>query len=1263
MSSRKATPRIKFAIYPPDTSPSAKSSLRKRGQTDNTINTAGTVLNLAADLSEASDILSPLKAACKATKTILDAIQAVKDNQEEWSDLTERLEEYMLGIERQIDSFEKYPAEDRVVDEAFRQPLIHYVELLEDIYSTVTNSREKRTRSTLSFFKAFTKVKMDAEILRKFNRDIEDGNRQLLEQLGLFTAYRIQVIEKNTQATKADLEVTKANVELTKVNMESTKADVQVTKVKVETILSDVDANAILQLPMVTFAASSVHNTCLQGTRQAVLQEIDSWAKHAESQWPIFWLCDIAGSGKSTVAMSVAKAWATEGTLGGQFFFSLSSSEGSTTEKFCSTIARELAQRMPELAQHIAESVKRNPALLRDSLHDQLRMLVHGPLQYRQGRVFLVIDAIDECKSGTQRKELLDSLAKIAQETDNLRIFITSRPDPVIEAVLRPLSIKMELKDRLHDVSHHDNIDDIATYVHQSLNGVLSQDKRERLVEKARGLFIWASTACRMLMDETSLDTPDTVYNRLISVNQAGDIDEVYLLIFERINPKFRPSMWHMLALLLAAFEPLTISDLEDLFKHAGIQGSVKALVQNLGSVLTEDDAVRFRHPTIVEYLRRCSTAALTNDHGSLIINMAKAHGQAASWCLKCLKSPNGGLKFNICQLESSFYLNRQILDLSTRVSKFITKRLRYASSHWLFHVAKTDDDWRRTLNNEIQRILQMPYVLYWMEVLSLTGGVPRAISGLRAVIRDAKPEEDIRNSLTEIRRLIMAFSMPIQDSAPHIYISVLPFTPKKSNIQLERLKEYPNTLIVAQGLEETSPGLPRALGAHNGSIYSVSFSPDSSRIVCGSTDKTIRIWDADTGQLLGEPLRGHENSVFAVAFSPDGSRIVSGSMDHTIRLWDADSGEPLGEPLRGHGSSVWAVSFSPDGLRIVSGSKDNTIRLWDADTGAPLGGPLVGHSGWVKAVIFSPDGSQIASSSDDCTIRMWDAKTGQPLGEPLVGHEDSVNAISFSPDGSRVVSGLEDGTMQIWDTETGRPLGESLRGHGARITAVAFSPDGSRIVSSSWDKTIRLWDADSGEQLGNPLRADNGPVNAFALSPDGSLIVSASGDTRATYPSMVHELQLWDAKTLQPLGDPLLDPLLDPHVSILTVTFSPDGSRILSCSGDGRMRLWDAGSGQLLGEPLGDSVWAAAFSPDGLRIVSGSGDSTIQLWDADAGAPLGRPLVGHDSPVCALAFSPDGLRIASGLEDGTVQLWDTETGQPLEDLLYGHNSIMKIQF
>ena len=242
--------------------------------------------------------------------------------------------------------------------------------------------------------------------------------------------------------------------------------------------------------------------------------------------------------------------------------------------------------------------------------------------------------------------------------------------------------------------------------------------------------------------------------------------------------------------------------------------------------------------------------------------------------------------------------------------------------------------------------------------------------------------------------------------------------------------------------------------GAHEESVNSASFSPDGRRIVSASGDRTVRIWDAATGECI-RTLEGHTSYIRSASFSPDGRRIVSASDDNTVRIWDAATGDCL-RTLEGHTDEVNSASFSLDGSRIVSASDDETVRIWDAATGDCLR-TLEGHARTVLSASFSPDGHRIVSASYDKTVRIWDAATGDCL-RTLEGHKGYVLSASFSPDGHRIVSASLDGTVRIWDAATGECI-RTLEGHTNDVCSASFSPDGRRIVSASSDKTVRIWD------------------------------------------------------------------------------------------------------------------------------------------------------------------------------------------------------------
>lgn len=292
--------------------------------------------------------------------------------------------------------------------------------------------------------------------------------------------------------------------------------------------------------------------------------------------------------------------------------------------------------------------------------------------------------------------------------------------------------------------------------------------------------------------------------------------------------------------------------------------------------------------------------------------------------------------------------------------------------------------------------------------------------------------------------------------------------------------------------LQNTSPGnvfLTKTLTGHSDSVWSIALGQNDQTLVSGSADRTIKVWNLNTGQLI-RTLSGHTDIVRSVALSSDGEILASGSGDRTIKLWNLQTGREL-RTLSGHSGPLWSIAISRDGKTLVSGSEDSTIRIWNLQTGELLRS-FRGHTGRVFSVALSPNDQTLASSGVDKTIKIWNLQTGKLL-RTLTGHSDFVRAVTISSDGQKLASGSWDKTVKVWNLQTGELL-HTFEGHTDRVVSVAFSPDGQTLASASSDKTVKIWSLLTGKLVGS-LSGHSDWVLSVAISPSGRTLVSSSKD------------------------------------------------------------------------------------------------------------------------------------------------------------------------
>ena len=513
--------------------------------------------------------------------------------------------------------------------------------------------------------------------------------------------------------------------------------------------------------------------------------------------------------------------------------------------------------------------------------------------------------------------------------------------------------------------------------------------------------------------------------------------------------------------------------------------------------------------------------------------------------------------------------------------------------------------------------------------------------------------------------------------------------------------------------------GSLRRLEGHTGTVNSLQVTYDSRYAISCSSDKTLRVWELETGRCV-RTLKGHKANVFSVSLTLDGRYALSRSEDNTDRVWNLENGKcvrslkrqtkwsksvitnngrytELGSSenilrvweiesgrciciLKGHKDSIISAAFTANGKYAVSGSLDNTLRLWDLEAGRCI------HTldGYLHHIVLSPDGQYAVLESSDHTRRVWELETGRWIST-LEGISCGIAVIT--PDNRYGIT-FSGRNLEVWDLVSGRRM-HTLEGHTIDVTSVATTPNGRYAVSCDKDNTMQVWELGNGRCLHVLQGGQLGwGFISFAISNSGRFVVSNGGN---------ENIWVWEIESGRCLRT------LQGHCgNITSVALSPDGRYVVSRGYLRTMGVWRINTDApyraevLVSFPksfkerkkekhhLEDTInsvktfyekgdYKSAFSV--LNETWRNKDFSDNEFITELYSNLMRrarkkdllvsfqkkSLTGHSREVYSVAITSDGRHVVSGSEDKTLRMWELGSGRCVHTMKESRGAVWKI--
>lgn len=491
---------------------------------------------------------------------------------------------------------------------------------------------------------------------------------------------------------------------------------------------------------------------CLKGTRESVLDEIESWSKDPNAS-PVYWLNGVAGTGKSTIAQTIAERIFADGRLGASFFCSRDFADRRNLHYILPSIAFQLAHKYPKFRSILVPILQSNPDIVHEKLYSQMESLVVRPLSSSDISTVIIIDALDECVDEDSQSAILSVMGRLVEDVPNAKFLITGRPEPRIQSGFR-LGLLRPLTDIfvLHEVDPSIVDTDIRLYLEQGLQELAKRHDIEQeswpteehldlLCKRAAGLFVYAVATLKFL--DHSFTPPDEQLDAITkapgsTAREGGanlqlgtTLDSLYLstlqAAFRVANAEDDEKVRLVVGAVILAVNPLPPSSIAILINLRKPQ--VVKLLQLIQSLLKlpedHDSPVVPFHKSFPDFLvdpLRCSNQRFHVPPNAGHLKLA----------LSCLKLMNDGLERNLLSLPD-YSLNSEVGDLEAKIGSKINNPLQYACKSWCNHLTEIKGD-VTPLIPVLKRFLQEGF-LAWLEVLSVIGAGGDSVLTLERLI------------------------------------------------------------------------------------------------------------------------------------------------------------------------------------------------------------------------------------------------------------------------------------------------------------------------------------------------------------------------------------------------------------------------------------------------------------------------------------------------------------------------------------------------